>query len=83
MGVGVGNERDHGLAQGVAQLFVVDEEKQLVLLDRAAQAAAKLVLTERSLRSILAPSKKLAGVQCAVAHEFVRRSHENCSCRTC
>ena len=38
--VGVRHQRHNCLAQGLPQFFVIDEEKQFVLLDRPAQAAA-------------------------------------------
>src|SRR5881396_2385671 len=69
MCVGVRNQRDHSLAQGLSQLLVVNEEEQLVLLDRSAEAGAKLVLPERGLDAV----EKLASVKSAVAHKLIRR----------
>src|SRR5207245_4866624 len=63
MRIGIWNQRDHSLAQGPSQLLVVNEEEQLVLLDRSAEAAAKLVLPERGLDAV----EKIASVESAVA----------------
>ena len=69
MCVGVRNQRDHSLAQGLSQLLVVNEEEQLVLLDRSAEAGAKLVLPERGLDAV----EKVASVESAVAQKLIRR----------
>src|SRR5579885_2014095 len=71
MSVGVGNEGNHSLALGLAQLFVVNEEEQLVFFDRSAEAAAELVLAEGGDAGSI---EEIAGVQSAIAQELVRRS---------
>ncbi len=67
--------RNHAHAaqrQRLAEAFVVAEQEQLVLLERAAQRAAELVPAERRRNGRLV--EEIARIESAVAQKFEQRS---------
>ena len=76
----VGYGRDSRLGQALDDAFVVDEEERLVRFDRAADAAAELVLAERRLGSGRVV-EELARVEGAVAHKLQHRSMDRVGAR--
>ena len=76
MRVGVGDQGEYGLSERALQLFTIDEEEQLVFLDRTAKAAAELILTEGWFGRAI---KKVASIQGTIAEELVQRSMEGVS----